>query len=128
MPRGSFQLAQLPQRIRAQCAHLADLVLDHAARFGRPRQRLSLRALDGGIAALEPLLELGDVSLLVRHVHACDCTTAREPYIAWKDTVNVPPREGVAIALRHEHPGLWPYHCHILDHEDEGMMGVLRVS
>jgi FtsP/CotA-like multicopper oxidase with cupredoxin domain len=26
-----------------------------------------------------------------------------------------------------DHPGKWMFHCHILDHEDQGMMGVLEV-
>ena len=47
---------------------------------------------------------------------------------AWKDTVNVRPGETVSILFRHQHPGLWMYHCHILDHEDAGMMGTLRVA
>ena len=51
-----------------------------------------------------------------------------EPYLAWKDTVNVRPDETVTIAFRHEHAGLWMYHCHILEHEDAGMMAVLQVS
>ena len=51
-----------------------------------------------------------------------------EPRLAWKDTVNVRPGETASIAFVHEHPGLWMYHCHILEHEDAGMMGVLRVT
>jgi FtsP/CotA-like multicopper oxidase with cupredoxin domain len=26
-----------------------------------------------------------------------------------------------------DYPGKWMFHCHILDHEDDGMMGVLEV-
>jgi FtsP/CotA-like multicopper oxidase with cupredoxin domain len=26
------------------------------------------------------------------------------------------------------YPGKWMFHCHILDHEDQGMMGVLEVN
>ena len=47
---------------------------------------------------------------------------------AWKDTVNVRPGETVSILFRHEHAGLWMYHCHILQHEDAGMMATLRVA
>lgn len=51
-----------------------------------------------------------------------------EPYRSWKDSVNVPKHETVRLIVRFEDfPGLWMYHCHILDHEDEGMMGVLEV-
>jgi FtsP/CotA-like multicopper oxidase with cupredoxin domain len=51
-----------------------------------------------------------------------------EPYRSWKDSVNVPKHETVRLIVRFEDfPGLWMYHCHILNHEDEGMMGVLEV-
>jgi FtsP/CotA-like multicopper oxidase with cupredoxin domain len=51
-----------------------------------------------------------------------------EPYRSWKDSVNVPKHETVRFIVRFEDfPGLWMYHCHILNHEDEGMMGVLEV-
>jgi FtsP/CotA-like multicopper oxidase with cupredoxin domain len=52
-----------------------------------------------------------------------------EPYRSWKDTVNVPKHERVRIIVRYEnYPGRWMFHCHILDHEDQGMMGVLQVN
>ena len=46
----------------------------------------------------------------------------------WKDTVNVPSKSELAIAIRFdERPGMWMYHCHILDHAEAGMMGHLHV-
>ncbi len=51
-----------------------------------------------------------------------------EPFRCWKDTVNVPKHEEVRFIVRYDDfPGKWMYHCHILDHEDHGMMGVLEV-
>src|SRR5206468_10685688 len=51
-----------------------------------------------------------------------------EPFRAWKDTVNVPRHTVVRFIVRcTAHPGKWMFHCHILDHEDHGMMGVLEV-
>jgi FtsP/CotA-like multicopper oxidase with cupredoxin domain len=51
-----------------------------------------------------------------------------EPFPSWKDVVNVRKHEIVRIIVRYDDfPGLWMYHCHILDHEDHGMMGVLEV-
>jgi len=42
----------------------------------------------------------------------------------WKDTVNVPAKSELTIALRFdERPGTWMFHCHILDHAEVGMMG-----
>ena len=49
-------------------------------------------------------------------------------YRSWKDTVNVPGRESVRFIVRYDdHPGKWMYHCHVLTHEDDGMMGILEV-
>ena len=46
----------------------------------------------------------------------------------WKDTVNVPKHETVRFIVRlDDHPGKWMFHCHILDHEDHGMMGILEI-
>lgn len=51
-----------------------------------------------------------------------------EPYRSWKDTVNVPKHQTARFIVRYEdYPGKWMFHCHILDHEDRGMMGVLEV-
>lgn len=46
----------------------------------------------------------------------------------YKDTVFVNIGEEVAIRVRFTHAGLFMYHCHILEHEDNGMMGQFRVS
>ena len=52
-----------------------------------------------------------------------------EPYRSWKDTVNVPKHETVRFIVRYDdYPGKWMFHCHILDHEDHGMMGVLEIK
>jgi bilirubin oxidase len=52
-----------------------------------------------------------------------------EPFPSWNDTVNVPKHSSVRIVVRFDdYPGRWMYHCHILDHEDEGMMGLLELS
>jgi FtsP/CotA-like multicopper oxidase with cupredoxin domain len=51
----------------------------------------------------------------------------RQP-IEWKDTADVPAKGKLKIAVRFdERPGLWMYHCHILDHADAGMMGMVHV-
>jgi len=47
----------------------------------------------------------------------------------WEDLVNVPKRSTVRFIVRFDrYPGKWMFHCHILDHEDAGMMGVLEVQ
>jgi FtsP/CotA-like multicopper oxidase with cupredoxin domain len=39
------------------------------------------------------------------------------------------PKHGTArVIVRYaSYPGKWMFHCHILDHEDHGMMGILEV-
>nr|WP_281722575.1 multicopper oxidase family protein [Nitrosomonas nitrosa] len=46
----------------------------------------------------------------------------------WQDTVLMKPRERVEIALVADNPGNWMIHCHILEHQAAGMMGVIRVA
>jgi FtsP/CotA-like multicopper oxidase with cupredoxin domain len=46
----------------------------------------------------------------------------------WKDTVNVPKHQTVRFIVRFDnHAGKWMFHCHILTHEDDGMMGILEI-
>ena len=53
--------------------------------------------------------------------------TATEPYFAWRDTVNVAAFETVVFNVVQHQLGKRMYHCHILEHESQGMMGVLEV-
>lgn len=46
----------------------------------------------------------------------------------WQDTVLMAPRERVEIAFVADNPGDWMFHCHILEHQAAGMMGVIRVG
>ena len=45
----------------------------------------------------------------------------------WQDTVLMAPREQVEIAFVADNPGGWMFHCHILEHQAGGMMGVIQV-
>ena len=48
--------------------------------------------------------------------------------LEWKDTVNVPVNGTVKFVVRYDdRPGMWMFHCHILDHAEAGMMGSLMV-
>lgn len=52
-----------------------------------------------------------------------------EPFVSWKDTVNIKAGETVRFAVKYsDFPGTRVFHCHILDHEDLGMMGVMVVE
>jgi FtsP/CotA-like multicopper oxidase with cupredoxin domain len=47
---------------------------------------------------------------------------------AWQDVVNLPAQSRTIIRIAFDaFPGRTVYHCHILDHEDNGMMGVIEV-
>lgn len=49
--------------------------------------------------------------------------------IEWLDTVNVPRLEQSYFAVRYDNrPGSWMFHCHILDHSDAGMMGMIDLQ
>ncbi|GAA0330709.1 multicopper oxidase domain-containing protein [Bacillus carboniphilus] len=46
----------------------------------------------------------------------------------WKDTFLVYPNETVRAIATFDHEGIFMYHCHILEHEDAGMMGQFQVN
>jgi FtsP/CotA-like multicopper oxidase with cupredoxin domain len=47
----------------------------------------------------------------------------------WRDVVNVPAQGEVVVRIHFAtFPGRTVYHCHILDHEDAGMMGIIAAS
>lgn len=50
------------------------------------------------------------------------------PHREWQDTVLMAPKERVEIAFVADNPGDWMFHCHILEHQAAGMMGVIRVA
>ena len=44
----------------------------------------------------------------------------------WQDVVNVPAQSSVRVRIAFDDfTGKTVYHCHILDHEDGGMMGII---
>lgn len=48
------------------------------------------------------------------------------PHLA--DTVLLAPNERVKIAFTADNPGNWMVHCHIIEHQETGMMGYFRVA
>jgi FtsP/CotA-like multicopper oxidase with cupredoxin domain len=50
------------------------------------------------------------------------------PVVEWKDSINVPAKSRLHLVVRFDdRPGMWMFHCHILDHVELGMMGMLHV-
>jgi FtsP/CotA-like multicopper oxidase with cupredoxin domain len=49
--------------------------------------------------------------------------------MAWKDTLNVPIDGTIRfLVVFDERPGMWMFHCHILDHADGGLMGHVHLE
>ena len=47
---------------------------------------------------------------------------------AFRDTINVRANESLRLRMKQSHKGVRMFHCHILEHEDLGMMGNLVVE
>jgi FtsP/CotA-like multicopper oxidase with cupredoxin domain len=48
--------------------------------------------------------------------------------LEWKDTVSISAHATVKLAVQFDdRPGMWMFHCHILDHAEAGMMSMLMV-
>lgn len=71
------------------------------------------------------------------HIHGCAfqlvastrSDIAADPRLgAFMDTVNVRPGESLRLRIRIDSPGRRMIHCHILEHEDQGMMAVVNVQ
>jgi FtsP/CotA-like multicopper oxidase with cupredoxin domain len=46
----------------------------------------------------------------------------------WKDTMEIPRGKYIDVAVKFHYPGDWMLHCHIIDHEDNGMLTVIRAG
>jgi len=46
----------------------------------------------------------------------------------WKDTIVIPPNEYIDVAVKFYYPGHWMLHCHIIDHEDNGMLTMIHAK
>ena len=65
------------------------------------------------------------------HGHAFRVLTrngAPEPHTPFRDTVLLGTEETVEIAFVADNPGQWMFHCHVLEHQEAGMMAVVDVS
>jgi FtsP/CotA-like multicopper oxidase with cupredoxin domain len=68
------------------------------------------------------------------HIHGnpfqvLDRNGVPEPFVAWKDTVNLKSGDTVRLAVPFtDFKGPRMYHCHILEHEDQGMMAQIDVQ
>jgi hypothetical protein len=72
---------------------------------------------------IQPFTTIGDSIVAVGPAAPPDSVRA-----GWKDTVPVLPGEMVRVIARFEdYTGKYPYHCHVLEHEDHEMMRQFEV-
>ncbi|MFZ2869285.1 multicopper oxidase domain-containing protein, partial [Zavarzinia sp.] len=55
-------------------------------------------------------------------------SSKRDVPVHWADTVLLEPKERLKIAFVGGEPGDWMVHCHIIEHQETGMMGYYRVA
>ena len=56
-----------------------------------------------------------------------ECSRMARP-VHRADTVLLTTKERIRLAFVADRPGDWMLHCHILEHEETGMMGIVRVA
>lgn len=64
------------------------------------------------------------------HGHSFELTDPRIPTLsarATRDTVLLGPNDATEIAFVADNPGMWMLHCHVLEHQSSGMMGLVKV-
>lgn len=121
--------AQATRRIAFSEDHMAarffvnDRAFDH--------RRVDVTARQGDLEVWEVVNE-GDMDhpfhLHVYPFQVLSRDGVAEPYRAWKDVVNLRAGETVRLAVPLSNfSGKTVFHCHIVEHEDRGMMGVLEV-
>jgi suppressor of ftsI len=115
-------------------SHTADDPVGHIYDPNRVDQTVELGATE------EWVLRNDTVAWHPFHIHVNDFQVVSsngeeqlEPFIYYKDTLPLPPKtDGVPgeVVIRIpflDYTGKFVFHCHILDHEDGGMMGVVEV-
>src|SRR4029079_6700708 len=83
-----------------------------------------------GMEAAHPIHMHGRQFRVVARTGGRPTNTLREGIIdaGWRDTVLVLPGESVRVQVTFsQFPGLYLYHCHILEHEDMGRMRNFRI-
>jgi FtsP/CotA-like multicopper oxidase with cupredoxin domain len=63
------------------------------------------------------------------HFQVLAVNGTQPPYRAMRDTVNLQPGDRLLLGVHfEEHAGRTLYHCHMTEHSDKGMMGVIQVE
>ena len=98
----------------------------------RPFNKTNIRKLELGTASKWTLDSDHENHPFHIHVNPFQVTRKNpddEDEIVWRDTLLVREGEPVTIRSRYErYIGQFVIHCHILDHEDQGMMQIVEVE
>jgi FtsP/CotA-like multicopper oxidase with cupredoxin domain len=62
------------------------------------------------------------------HLHGVAFRALNEAHQPWRDTALVDPGARAEFAFVADNPGDWMIHCHILEHQEAGMMAVMRIE
>jgi FtsP/CotA-like multicopper oxidase with cupredoxin domain len=66
------------------------------------------------------------------HLHGMSFKVVKPPRAGqpahWADTVLLGPKDRAEVAFVADNPGDWMLHCHIIEHQETGMMGYVRVA
>jgi FtsP/CotA-like multicopper oxidase with cupredoxin domain len=108
------------------------------------RMAMAFMHADGHVHHAPVRARLGDLELWeivnvdtqdhVFHLHTWPFQIWRQdgappPFAAWRDTVNLRPGERVELLVPFRgFPGTSLFHCHVAEHGDAGMMGVVEVA
>ncbi len=89
-------------------------------------------ANDSGMMTMAHSIHVHDQQFQVlERRHGAGSGNVRDGYVdqGWKDTVLVMPGDRVKLLMRFtDYPGLYLYHCHMLEHEDLGLMRNYRIE
>jgi len=75
--------------------------------------------------------ELHDFHIHQTHFQVTEVNGASQPFDGYQDIVNVPVHGEVKVIIPFTDPvilGRFVYHCHLLSHEDKGMMATIEVT
>ena len=109
-----------------------DVAAEETVTAGSPHLWEFINLANGmGMEAAHPMHIHGRQFRVVDRTGGRPANTLRAGIVdrGWRDTVLVLPGETVRVQVTFtRHPGLYLYHCHILEHEDMGMMRNFRVT
>lgn len=143
---GSPQIVSLPSRINSiQALSPKDIVQKRTIKFTEVMEMLSFsfngKEFDPNRVDIRSKLGTVELWELVNdsdmdhpfhlHINAFQVYSRNgklEPQLTWKDVVNVKSKETVQILTPFaDFTGKTVFHCHVLEHEERGMMGVVEI-